>query len=133
MAIPLMVRLEDDLHAKLTEQSRRTHAPMNRIVNDALRLMFSGAIGESSASSSGSSHIVATFGERARHAEAALSALSVPQENLHDLQTTATEALRLVFSCAFAAMIAIDPSLTPVASIAQNPERNVSTQEEIRA
>jgi hypothetical protein len=133
VAVPLMVRLEDDLHAKLTEQSRRTHAPMNRIVNDALRLMFSGAIGGNSTSRSGGSHIVATFDERKRQAEAAVVALEgVPQENLRDLQRTSANAMRLLLDCITAAMFAIDPSLTPVIPPATSHESNTK-QQEVRA
>jgi len=130
MAVPLMVRLEDELHAKLTEQSRRTRAPMNRIINDALRLMFSGGIGENSA---GWSHMVATFDERKRQAEAAVSALcDVPQENTRDLQRTSAEAMRLLLDCVTAVMYAIEPSLTPVIPPSPSPERNTS-QQEVRA
>lgn len=130
--VPLMVRLEDELHAKLAEHSRRTHAPMNRIVNDAIRLMFSGAIVQNSAGS-GSSSAVATFGERIEHAQAALAALEVPQESLRDLQKAASEALRLVFSCTHAAMIAIDPSLTPIASPTLEAQSKPLSKEEAHA
>ena len=133
MAVPLMVRLEDELHAKLAEHSRRTHAPMNRIVNDALRLMFSGAIGENYDPSSSSPHLIGTFRERIQQAQAALKALDVPQENLGDLQRTTAEAIRHIFSCTQAAMIAIDPSLAPVASSAHEPSQNVSSKQGVRA
>lgn len=133
MAVPLMVRLEDDLHAKLTEQSRRTHAPMNRIINDALRLMFSGAFGQDPEAFSERPHIIATFTERIRKVQAAANAFNVPQEDLRGLQTVAANLFNAILDCEFATMAVLDPSLAPIASTTSDSEHSTSSHKEVRA
>jgi hypothetical protein len=91
-----MVRVDDDVAAKLRERSERTHAPMNRIINDALREMFDDEAGVAGASDS---QIVATFRERTKNAYAALEMLP-NQENSKDYHAKLYETLRLILDCA---------------------------------
>jgi predicted transcriptional regulator len=112
MPVPLMVRVDDDVAAQLRERSERTHAPMNRIINDALRAMFADEAGVAGASES---QIVATFHERTKNAYAALQTLP-HQEISKDYHANLHEALRLILDCAVAAMTAIDPASAPLIS-----------------
>ena len=52
MPVPLMTRLDDDVAPGLRELSARTHAPMNRLINDAIRkfLVEAGVLGAAHAS-----------------------------------------------------------------------------------
>lgn|GEM_PF-6551464 len=129
MPVPLMVRVDDDIAAKLREQSERTHAPMNRIINDALRAMFDH---EAGAAGSSESQIVATFHERAKNAYSALQTLP-HQENLDDYRANVNEAIRLVLDCAVAAMTAIDPASAPMISGTAQVNSKRSSQREVHA
>ncbi len=113
--------------------SHHSHAPMNRIVNDALRLMFSGGLGQGSGSASDSLHIAASFGNCMRKAQAAVEAFTVPQENLRDLQIAAANAFSALLECQFATMVALDPSLAPIVSAASDSDGSTSPHEEVRA
>jgi len=129
MPVPLMVRVDDDVAAKLRERSERTHAPMNRIINDALRAMFADEAGVAGASES---QIVATFHERTKIAYAALQTLP-HQENLDDYRANVNEAIRLVLDCAVAAMTAIDPSSAPLISGTASVKSKQSSKREVHA
>ncbi len=129
MPVPLMVRVDDDVAAKLRERSERTHAPMNRIINDALRAMFADEAGVAGASES---QIVATFHERTKNAYAALQTLP-HQEISKDYHANLHEALRLILDCAVAAMTAIDPSTAPLISGAAQVKSKQSSQREVHA
>lgn len=52
MPVPIMTRLDDDIAPGLRELSARTHAPMNRLINDAIRklLVEAGVLGGAYAS-----------------------------------------------------------------------------------
>jgi hypothetical protein len=128
MPVPLMVRVDDDVAAKLRERSERTHAPMNRIINDALRAMFADEAGGGASES----QIVGTFHERVKNAYAALQTLP-HQENLDDYRANVNEAIRLVLDCAVAAMTAIDPSSAPLISGTAPVKSKQSSQREVHA
>lgn len=112
MPLPLMVRIDDELADQLREEASRTHAPMNRIINEALKMRYSGVAAGGGAPPP---HIVATFGERIRQAREAFKARQ-HQENQDDYRAADDEFGRLLLDCITALMVAQDPTIAPKVS-----------------
>jgi hypothetical protein len=120
MPLPLMVRIDDEWADQLREEANRTHAPMNRIINDALKARYTAGFDDSGAPRK-TPHIVATFGERLQQARDAFRARE-HQENPTDYRAADEEFGRLLLDCITALMVAQDPSIAPTVSPSREQE-----------
>ena len=131
MPLPLMVRIDDDLAEQLREEAGRTHAPMNRIINDALKARYTTDFDNNGAPRK-SPHIVATFGERLQQARDALRARQ-HQENEAHYRAADEEFDRLLLDCITALMIAHDPNIARRISDAVLLDSATSHEQEVHA
>ncbi len=129
MPLPLMVRIDDELAEQLREEASRTHAPMNRIINDALKARYSSAIESGGVSTP---HIVATFGERIRQTRDAFKARQ-HQENQDDYRAADDEFGRLLLDCITALMVAHDPTIAPKVSPLGHSDASAPLSQEVHA
>ncbi len=131
MPLPLMVRIDDEWAEQLRVEASRTHAPMNRIINDALKARYTAGF-DSSGAPRKVPHIVATFGERLQQARDALRARQ-HQENEADYRAADEEFDRLLLDCITALMIAHDPNIARRISDAVFLDSATSQEQEVHA
>ncbi len=131
MPLPLMVRIDDDLAKRLRDEANRSHAPMNRIINDALKARYEAGVDTSGAPRK-DPHIVATFGDLLQQVRDALEDRQ-HQDNETDYRAKSEAFERLLFDSIAAIMIAMDPSLNSTYSAASPSPRTFSQLKETHA
>ena len=131
MPLPLMVRIDDEWADQLREEANRTHAPMNRIINDALKARYSSGV-EVGGAARPTAQIVATFGERIQQARDAFKARQ-HQENQDDYRAADDEFGRLLLDCITALMVAQDPNIAPKVSPLAHSDKSSSRTQEVHA
>ena len=117
MPVPLMTRLDDDVAPGLRELSARTHAPMNRLINDAIRklLVEAGVLGSPHASPD----LAGALPAKIEEARAAIDGGEVQR------------SLELLLDCVVAGITASHPDFIAKPTVAPI-DRSVS-QQEVRA